>query len=166
MEDEVEIKISAIRRLKTIKSHLEQSEKYNKNKTKHLYTYSTGALTEEQRDFYEKNGYLLIKNLISSEKLEKYKKRFQEICANKIQLPGMLVMKDVTIAKSEFLDGEKAITKIQDFTNDDELFEYCCLPELTEYVKSFIGPNVMGVHTMLINKPPGSKTKIIKIDFL
>ncbi len=28
---------------------------------------------------------------------------------------GMTVMKDVSIAKSEFLDGEKAITKIQDF---------------------------------------------------
>jgi hypothetical protein len=27
----------------------------------------------------------------------------------------MTVMKDVSIAKSEYLDGEKAITKIQDF---------------------------------------------------
>jgi len=41
-------------------------------------------------------------------------------------------MKDITIAKSEFLEGEKAITKIQDFTNDDELFEYCCLPEIIQ----------------------------------
>ena len=67
----------------------------------------------------------------------------------------MTVMKDVTICKSEFVEGEKAITKIQDFTNDDELFEYCCLPEVIQYVKSVTGPNVMAMHTMLINKPPG-----------
>ena len=40
-------------------------------------------------------------------------------------------MKDVAIAKSEFLSGEKAITKIQDFQNDEELFEYCCEPEVS-----------------------------------
>jgi len=90
-------------------------------------------------------------------------------------------MKDVSIAKSEYLDGEKAITKIQDFwynldetryhtsllneafffiffycSYDDELFEYCCLPELVNYVKDIIGSNnFMAMHTMLINKPPG-----------
>ena len=67
----------------------------------------------------------------------------------------MTVMKDVAIAKSEFLDGEKAITKIQDFCLDDDLFKYCCLPEIVEYVKAFTGDNIMAMHTMLINKPPG-----------
>lgn len=42
----------------------------------------------------------------------------------------MTVMKDVAIAKSEFMQGEKAVTKIQDFQLDDELFAYCCLPQV------------------------------------
>lgn len=42
----------------------------------------------------------------------------------------MTVMRDVAIAKSEFKTGEKAITKVQDFTMDEELFNYCCLPEV------------------------------------
>ncbi len=64
----------------------------------------------------------------------------------------MTIMKDIAIAKSEFADGEKAITKIQDFTLDDELFKYCCLPEIVKYVENFTGPNIMAMHTMVINK--------------
>ena len=168
-ENSQEITINAIIRLNIIKSHLAQSER-NKLKNsnqpeqvnldiKYLYTTNAnGALSRNQRDFYEKNGFLLIKNLISPEKLDQYKARFQEICSKKVQVPGMTVMKDVAIAKSEFLEGEKAITKIQDFCYDDELFEYCCLPEVSHYVKSFIGVNVMAMHTMLINKPPDPGT--------
>jgi phytanoyl-CoA hydroxylase len=91
---------------------------------------------------------------VPSEALEKFKKRFQEICEKKIDIPGMTVMKDVAISKSEFSVGEKAITKIQDFCQDDELFEYCCLPPIVQYLKSFVGNDIMAMHTMLINKPP------------
>ena len=61
----------------------------------------------------------------------------------------MTVMKDIAIAKSEFADGEQAITKIQDFAFDDELFGYCCLPEIVKYVENFTGPNIMAMHTMV-----------------
>ena len=39
-------------------------------------------------------------------------------------------MRDVAIAKSEFIPGEQAVTKIQNFQLDDDLFEYCTLPEV------------------------------------
>ena len=64
----------------------------------------------------------------------------------------MTIMKDIAIAKSEFADGEKAITKIQDFVLDDELFQYCCLPDIVKYVQSFAGPNIMAMHTMVSQK--------------
>jgi phytanoyl-CoA hydroxylase len=66
-----------------------------------------------------------------------------------VKVPGMTVMKDVAIAKSEFADGEKAITKIQDFTLDDELFQYCCSPDIVKYVENFTGTNMMAMHTMV-----------------
>ena len=42
----------------------------------------------------------------------------------------MTVMKDVAIAKSEFVSGQKAINKIQDWAEDPVLFSYCKLPEV------------------------------------
>jgi hypothetical protein len=32
-----------------------------------------------------------------------------------VQVPGMIMMKDVSIAMSEYQEGERAINKIQDF---------------------------------------------------
>lgn len=39
-------------------------------------------------------------------------------------------MRDVAIAKSEFKFGEKAISKMQNFHNVEDLFEYCRLSEV------------------------------------
>lgn len=39
-------------------------------------------------------------------------------------------MRDVAIARSEFVQGEQAVTKLQEFQNDDVLFGYCELPEV------------------------------------
>jgi len=122
MEDNDNITITGAFRLKVIKSHLNQSDKIQKAL---VYTCDGGKFTSDQRDFYEKNGFVVVKNLVSPEKLDKYKDRFREICSKRVEVPYMTVMKDVTIAKSEYTEGEKAITKIQDFCHDDELFEYC-----------------------------------------
>lgn len=60
-------------------------------------------------DEYEKNGFFVVKKLVSEQKLDKYAQRFKKICQEKIKVPLMTVMKDVAIAKSEFLEGEKAM---------------------------------------------------------
>jgi hypothetical protein len=123
-------------------------------------------LRKLELEHYEEDGFFVIRKLISEEKLDKFKKRFQKICNEKIKVQGMTVMKDVSIAKkSDFKMGENMVTKIQDFCYDDELFEFCQLPELLEYVKPFTGENVMAMHTMLINKPPG-KIKHSKFVYL
>jgi len=122
-------------------------------------TTASGALTAEQRQFYETNGFVVVRSLVSPDKLNKFARRFACICTERIPVAGMTVMKDVAIAKSEFVDGVKAVTKIQDFCADDELFEYCRLPEIIDYVRSFTGPNAIAMHTMLINKPPDTGTK-------
>ncbi|KAF8355278.1 hypothetical protein PRIPAC_96901 [Pristionchus pacificus] len=81
-----------------------------------------------------------------------------EICeAPKSAFPEMTIMRDVSIAKSEFKAGEKAITKLQDFQNDEVLFDYCRYPAVVDTIKDLIGvptSNLTAMHTMLINKPP------------
>ncbi|CAF4258620.1 unnamed protein product, partial [Adineta steineri] len=144
----------SIQRLETINHHIRfssQSSKAidsNKQQSEYRFTLPNGNLSNEQRQFYEKNGFILIRNLVKPESLDHFRKRFQDVCLGKVKVLGMTVMKDVAIAKSEFADGEKAITKIQDFTLDDELFKYCCLPEIVKYVENFTGPNIMAMHTM------------------
>ncbi|CAG5120202.1 unnamed protein product [Candidula unifasciata] len=120
------------------------------------YTVDNRKLTFQQRQFYEDNGFLVIKKLVPSDKLQKYRDRFAEICRRDVVVPGLTVMRDIAIKNSEFVPGEQAVTKIQDFQNDDVLFEYCTLPEIIDYVECFTGPDIVAAHTMLINKPPDS----------
>lgn len=124
------------------------------------YTLDNPVLSYEQRKFYEDNGYIVIRNLVPKEKLDVYRERFEQICRREVEVPGLTIMRDVAIARSEFVPGEQAVTKLQEFQNDDVLFGYCELPEIIKYVQAFTGKEVKAMHTMLINKPPdpGKKT--------
>ena len=63
------------------------------------------------------------------------------------------MMRDVTVAKKKEM-GERAITKLQRWQDDEVLFSYCTLPAVLNVVKGLIGNNVRSMHTMFINKPP------------
>lgn len=39
----------------------------------HRYTSDTGVLSPEQRLFYEQNGFILIKNLVSEEDIDRFR---------------------------------------------------------------------------------------------
>ncbi|XP_001368411.2 phytanoyl-CoA dioxygenase, peroxisomal [Monodelphis domestica] len=129
------------------------------------YTLDNNVLTLEQRQFYEDNGFLVIKNLVPEADIQRYRNQFERICRKEVAPIGLQIMKDVTIAKSEFHADEKAVTKIQDFQSDEELFSYCTNPQIIKYVECFTGPNIMAMHTMLINKPPDSGKKTSRHPF-
>lgn len=59
-----------------------------------------------------------------------FRKEFERICRQEVNIPGLVVMRDVAIAKSEFVPDQKAVSKLQDFQEDPELFRYCTLPEV------------------------------------
>ncbi|KAK7823892.1 hypothetical protein U0070_020563 [Myodes glareolus] len=124
------------------------------------YTLDNNVLSLEQRQFYEENGFLVIKKLISDEDIERFRAEFERICRKEVATPGMIVMRDVAIAKLDCELNEKVVSKVQDFQENKELFRYCSLPEVLKYVECFTGPNIMAMHTMLINKPSdtGKKT--------
>ncbi|TKC35801.1 hypothetical protein EI555_012619, partial [Monodon monoceros] len=109
----------------------------------------------KNREIYEENGFLVIKNLVTDADIQHLRDEFDRIC-KKVKPLGLMVMKDETIAKSQYMPSEKVTTKVQDFQEDKELFRYCTLPEILKYVECFTGPNVMAMHAMLINKPPDS----------
>ncbi|XP_022605512.1 phytanoyl-CoA dioxygenase, peroxisomal [Seriola dumerili] len=157
----------AAERLKLLINHLDRSSAairaaptsaqtftYSSHPQRLRYSFDTDLLTPDQRLFYEENGFVLIKNLVSEEDIDKFRKEFERICRQEVKVPGLVVMRDVAIVKSEFIPDQKAVSKLQDFQEDPELFRYCTLPQILKYVECFTGPNIMAMHTMLINKPP------------
>lgn len=83
------------------------------------YTVSgNGVLSEEQRAAFERDGFVVVPGLVSVDELQTYTERFKELCKGTIKTPGLTIMKDVSIAKSEYKKDERAITKIQDFQVD------------------------------------------------
>lgn len=75
-----------------------------------------------------------------------YFSRFDEYATGKIPKGNVTVMRDVT--------DRKSVNKVQDILFDDVFLEYFKNKELLDVVESFIGPNIVGVHSMLIAKPP------------
>lgn len=151
-------------RLKTIRNHLCRSRVplVEARETSGLavqndqfeFTLPSPLLDRKQRAFYETNGFLVIKGLINKDDLETYRQQFELICKGEVTVPAITIMRDVTISKTEYVADQKAITKVQNFQNDEVLFSYCKAPQVVDYVEAFTGPNVKAMHTMLINKPP------------
>jgi phytanoyl-CoA hydroxylase len=122
----------------------------------HVYTRDDGKLNPAQRKFYEENGFIIIRNLVSKEKLKKYEQRFKDIANLKVKIPGLLVQKDISFKDEP--RNENTVYKLQDLFLDEELFDYCKDHKILDYVEAFTGKNIMAIHTMLINKPPDAGT--------
>jgi phytanoyl-CoA hydroxylase len=124
------------------------------------YTYladvADSKLSDAQKKQYEEQGFIVVKKLVPEADLKKWTTHFQNICDGKTKKTrSTIVMRDVAIAKKAKEEkGEKVITKLQDWQDDDTFFDYCKHPAILPWVESIIGPNVKAVHTMLINKPP------------
>lgn len=72
--------------------------------------------------------------------------RFDDYSSGKIPKGFTTVMRDV-------LD-RKSVNKIQDILHDEIFLEYFQHKELLDLIETFVGPNIVAVHSMLIAKPP------------
>ncbi|XP_077294009.1 phytanoyl-CoA dioxygenase, peroxisomal-like [Arctopsyche grandis] len=119
------------------------------------YTLDCGPLTKEQKDFYEKNGYLVIKKLIPDDILEKCRQHFVDLCNGAVDKGPMVMMREIALMEAGYT-GENLYNKVQDILYDNVFSLYTEYPKLLDVISSFTGPNIMGMHSMLINKPPGT----------
>ncbi|XP_037043165.1 phytanoyl-CoA dioxygenase, peroxisomal-like isoform X2 [Bradysia coprophila] len=118
------------------------------NSKKLVYTRDNCRLTFDQRCFYEKNGYLVIRKLVPLDLLQKCSQRFDDIASGAVSKDIMTVMRDVS--------DRTSVNKIQDITQDEILRLYINYDPMIDIVEAVTGPNVMAVHSMLIAKPPDS----------
>lgn len=118
---------------------------------------AVNQLTDEQKASFNRDGFLVVKGLLSKDKIEKYTQRLIDIASKKVAAPkNMLVMKDVMIAKGQVKTDDRVemIQKIQDIQDDPVLWEFLTEPAILDIVENFAGKNMKTIHNMLINKPP------------
>jgi phytanoyl-CoA hydroxylase len=114
-------------------------------------------ITDEMLDDYWKNGFVVVPGLVAEEQLTKWLARLSDIVEGRVEpAEGMLVMKDVMVAKGAVTPGSQmeAIAKIQDYEKDPVLDSYTTHDPILDCVERIIGRDVQTIHTMLINKPP------------
>jgi len=115
------------------------------------------ALGAKDLAFYWDNGYVVVPGLIPQNDLDRWLARLDDIVHERVPTAaGMLVMKDVMVAKGKVVPGSRleAIAKLQDYENDPVLDTYTTHPRLLDTIECIIGPDLQTIHTMLINKPP------------
>lgn len=86
-------------------------------------------LGENERIFYEENGYVVVPNLVKEHLLDRWSQRFRDICEGKVDRGRITLMKDLSLMKSG-ATGERLYNKIQDFMWDEVLYEFISLPEV------------------------------------
>ncbi|XP_023024536.2 phytanoyl-CoA dioxygenase, peroxisomal isoform X3 [Leptinotarsa decemlineata] len=124
-----------------------------------MCTSESSSLTDEQKLFYEKNGYILIKNNLNPEFLDELRQRFEDLCEGTAQNHGVSIVKD-PVLKKRGISGQYAVNKFQDIFDDEVLGKYGTCKEIVDVVEQLIGPNITGIYSMLINKPPESNPDI------
>ncbi|XP_034940389.1 phytanoyl-CoA dioxygenase, peroxisomal-like [Chelonus insularis] len=116
-----------------------------------FYTRDIGRLTLDQRLFYEKNGYIVIPQLVFPEILRKCSQRFDDIASGRVDKGHITVMKDIT--------DKKSVNKVQDLNFDQVFRQYIEYKKILDIVETFTGPNIIAAHTMLIAKPPDAGSR-------
>ncbi|XP_074037116.1 phytanoyl-CoA dioxygenase, peroxisomal isoform X2 [Leptinotarsa decemlineata] len=75
-----------------------------------MCTSESSSLTDEQKLFYEKNGYILIKNNLNPEFLDELRQRFEDLCEGTAQNHGVSIVKD-PVLKKRGISGQYAVNK-------------------------------------------------------
>lgn len=114
-------------------------------------------LTKSMLQNYRDDGFVVVPSLIDESFLQTWVERLTDIVEQRVKpSQGMLVMKDVMVAKGEVQPGNhmEAIAKIQDYEKDPVLDSYTTHAAILNCVEQIVGKDVQTIHTMLINKPP------------
>eukprot|EP01084_Bolivina_argentea_P292795 503468_1 len=133
--------------------------------TFYKYTVDNNILTPSQRDFYEQNGYIIIRNLLHENNCDILKKRFNELITNPSERNcEVTVMKDIgykildkinntNTLKNKSIPSE--INKLQNLGFDPIYNKYFeTNKDIINYTKAFVGDNLRTLDHIHLQKPP------------
>ena len=115
-------------------------------------------VTSEDTASYQKEGFLVLRELFDAAALSQLELRFVELASGRLPAPErMVVMQDVMVARGAVSPETPlhGINKILSFENDPVLFKHALDPELISAVRGLIGHAIMTISTNVFNKPPG-----------
>ena len=152
---------SARRRVSTVTRHLAPSlQGTSASTTPPRYTLPDhGRLTASQRAAYERDGYVVLRGLLTQDTLAPVMTRYWEYSRGERAPPELMqLVRDVNVADGTVAvaSAERGVIKLNHFENDDLLMaQFARDPKLLDVVESFTGPDVMTINTMVVVKPPG-----------
>ncbi|KAI9021895.1 hypothetical protein DFJ74DRAFT_768501 [Hyaloraphidium curvatum] len=163
----VDVRATAAQRVQLLKEHLSINagaepkpwDAYEQKWKLTVTPWADEALTKEERDYYDANGYVVKRGLCSKEECERWAARFRDYASGKLApAPGMNVMRDLAYIKRikrgelppEMMTSEAAIYKINDFQNDPHFFDWTAHPNVARVARAFCGPNVKSLDNMLV----------------
>ena len=123
-------------------------------------TSEASPLTKQQKEQFIEYGYFIVRDLIDKKSIEAFTKHFIEISRGEVDANGMVVMKDIVLAKQFKETGRKKVVsqkevfKVQNYENDEVFMRYVKDRAILQYIRPIVGDDIRSMHTMLINKPP------------
>src|SRR5262245_42057476 len=110
------------------------------------------ALTQQQQDFWNENGYLMVESVLSQAEIEKLRQAADQLSEH---AKGLTESTDRFKLKAFGTGGG---TLVQQIGEPHELgWEWMSLsrdPRILDVVEAIIGPNIMLYYSMLMMKPP------------
>jgi phytanoyl-CoA hydroxylase len=116
------------------------------------------SLCQDQLDRYRQDGYVLIRQLIGADTLERIDARFQALATGiEPAPPDLVIMRDIEFVKGESVPESPihAVNKILSFESDPVLWPFATDERLLSRVRDLIGPELQTLSTNIFNKPPG-----------
>ena len=116
------------------------------------------ALTADDLERYQREGFLLIRGLIDADTLVRIDARFLALVTGEASPPEtMVIMKDVAFASGEVVPRSPlhAVNKILSFEDDPVLWPFATDERLLACVRDLVGHDLRTLSTNVFNKPPG-----------
>ena len=114
-------------------------------------------LTDQQIQEFRDQGFLLIRELIETDLLNRWSDYFEDIVLGNVEpAENTVLMKDVMVARGAVQPkfNLHAINKLLNFEDDPNLYGYATHSALLEVVKDLIGDDIYTIVSNVFNKPP------------
>jgi phytanoyl-CoA hydroxylase len=109
------------------------------------------------KDEYFENGYIVRRGLVDRELIAQLNQRFADVADRKIEAaPNMQVVRNVEIAKGlvEPKSAAHGISKMNFIQADPVFRSYSDYGPLLDQVEELVGPDLVSMNSMYLNKPP------------
>lgn len=130
-----------------------------------LPTTDLKCLTPDQRAAYDRDGFVVVPDILSEDEMAAYKGRATEIARGDVPTEaGGRLVQDVRFAKGLLplpADPEMALWKLLNPDRFDGLFyQFVETPRLLDALEDIVGPDIFTFLLMLIYKPPGMEDAV------